>query len=108
MLDSLEVADPNCSTVVRFKTHEVRPKLHYDVDFQVHVECLNNTIKHIVVKEGVATSMMSLDCCKGIGSPVLYKSVTMLTTLDGCIFQYAWYYSLPSSIVWREDYAIQS
>ena len=52
LLSSLEVVDPNASTVVRFETHEVQPYFPYHVYFQVHVECLNKTIKLTVIDEG--------------------------------------------------------
>ena len=43
--------------------------------------------KHIVIDEGIAASMMSLSCWKGLGSPKLSKSATMLTAFDGRSFQ---------------------
>ena len=61
-MSTLGVVDPNGSTMVIFETHEVQHLFPYHVDFQVHVECLNNTIKHIVVDECTVTSMMSLAC----------------------------------------------
>ena len=53
----------------------------------VHVECLNNTIKCIVIDEVVAASVMSLVCWKGLGSPTLSKSRNMLTVFDGRLFR---------------------
>ena len=44
------------------------------------------TVKCIVIDEGTATSVMSLACWKGLGSPELSKSTTMLTTFDGRSF----------------------
>ena len=40
-------------------------------------------IKRTVIDEGAAASMMSLSCWKGLGSPELSKSTTMLTDFDG-------------------------
>ena len=45
------------------------------------------TVKHTVIDEGVTTSMMSLSCWKGLGSPELSKSGTMLTPFDGRYFR---------------------
>ena len=59
----------------------------YHVDFLFHVECVNNMIKHTVVDEGVATSVMSLACWKGLGSPTLSRSMTMLNSFYGHSFQ---------------------
>ena len=52
----------------------------------IHVEFLNKTVKCTVIDEGTATSVMSLACWKGLGSPELSKSTTMLTTFDGRSF----------------------
>ena len=86
-LSVIRVSDSNPSTTVIFDTHEVQPRLPYHVDFLVHVECMNNTIKCTVVDEGVAASVMSLACWKGLSSPTLLKSMTMLTAFDRHLFQ---------------------
>ena len=87
LLSALGIVDSNPSTVVRFETLEVQPHLPYHVAFLVDVECLNDMIKCTVIDEGAATSVMSLACWKGLGSPVLQKSMTMLNEFDGCSFQ---------------------
>ena len=86
LLIALQVVDPNPSTIVRFETHKVQPHFPYHVDFLVHVECLNNTIKCTFIDEGVVASVMSLTCWKGLGSPMLSKSMTMLIAFNGCSF----------------------
>ena len=53
----------------------------------IHVECLNMTVKHTMIDEGTATSVMSLSCWKGLGSPELSQSANMLTAFDGRSFQ---------------------
>ena len=53
----------------------------------IHVECLNMTVKHTVIDEGVVASVMSLSCWKGLGSPKMSQSTTMLTAFDGRSFQ---------------------
>ena len=83
---ALEMVDSNPSTIVIFDTHEVQDLFPYHVDFLVHVECMNNTIKRIVVDKGVTAFVMSLACWKFLGSPTLSKSMTMLTTFDGHSF----------------------
>ena len=40
-------------------------------------------VKCTVIDEGAAASVMSLSYWKGLGSPELSKSVTMLTAFDG-------------------------
>ena len=44
------------------------------------------TVKRTVIDEGVVASMMSLSCWKGLGSPKLSQSTTMLTAFDGISF----------------------
>ena len=39
-----------------------------------------------MIDEGAAASVISLACWKGLGSPELSKSTTMLTTFDGRSF----------------------
>ena len=86
MLSSLGINDDNSSSVIKFETMGLQPRLPYYVSLLIHVECLNMTIKHTVIDEGVASSVMSLSCWKGLGSPELYKSTTMLTSFDGRSF----------------------
>ena len=74
-------------SVIKFETAGLRPRLPYYVSLLVHVECLGMTIKCTVIDEGAAASVMSLSCWKGLGSPELYKSVTMLTAFDGRSFR---------------------
>jgi hypothetical protein len=62
---------------------DVKPRLAYHVDFQIHVEYSKYTIKHEIVDEGAATYVMSLVCWKVLGSPTLSKSSNMLNAFDG-------------------------
>jgi hypothetical protein len=84
MLGSL---DPCGSKVIKFNVTDVKPCLPYHVAFQIHVEYIKITTKHIVIDEGVMTCMMSLTYWKSIGSLTLTQSMTMLTTFDGNSFQ---------------------
>ena len=79
--------DDNSSSVIKFETVGLKPLLPYYVSLLIHVQCLNMTIKRTVIDEGVATSVMSLSCWKGLGSPELSKSATMLTAFDGRSFR---------------------
>ena len=69
LLFALGVNDDNSSSFIKFETTELQPCLPYYVSLLIHVECLNMTIKHTLINEGAATSMMSLSCWKGLGSP---------------------------------------
>ena len=66
----------------------------------IHIECLNMTVKRTVIDEGVAASVMSLSCWKGLGSPELSKSATMLTAFDGRLFRLH-EFSLPLRSIWE-------
>ena len=87
LLSSLGVVHESSSTIIKFETHGVQPHFPCYVSLLVHVECLKNTIKHTVIDEGVAVFMMSLSCWKGLGSPTLSKSGTILTAFDERLFR---------------------
>ena len=65
----------------------IQPSLPYYVSLLIHVECLNMTVKRTIIDEGAATSLMSLSCWNGLGSPELSQSATMLTYFDGRSFR---------------------
>ena len=79
--------DDDSSSVIKFETAGLQPRFPYYVSLLIHVECLNMTIKRIVIDQGTTASVMSLSCWKGLGSPKLSKSATMLTTFDGRSFR---------------------
>ena len=86
-LSDLGVNDDNSSSVIKFETAGLHSRLPYYVSLLIHVECLNMTVKRTVIDEGVDAFVMSLSCWKGLGSPELSKSTTMLTSFDGRSFQ---------------------
>ena len=53
----------------------------------IHIECLNNILKHTVIDEGTTASVMYLSCWKGLGSPELSQSATILTYFYGRSFR---------------------
>ena len=62
LLSSLGINDDNSSSVIKFETMGLKPRLPYYMSLLIHVECLNMTIKFTVIDEGAAASMMSLSC----------------------------------------------
>ena len=86
-LSALGVNDDNSSSVIKFETTGLQPHFPYCVSLLIHVEFLNMTVKHTVIDQGVVASVMSLSCWKGLGSPELSKSMTMLTAFDGSSFR---------------------
>ena len=87
LLSSLGVNDDNSSSVIKFETVGLQPRLPYYVSLLIHVEFLNMTVKHTMIDEGVVASVMSLLSWKGLSSPELSKSVTMLTVFNGRSFR---------------------
>ena len=73
LLSALGVNYDDSSFVIKFETTRIQPHLPYYVSLLMHVECLGMTIKRIVIDEGIAASVMSLSCWKGLGSPELSK-----------------------------------
>ena len=61
-LSALGVNDDNSSSVIKFETVGLQPRLPYYVSLLIHVECLNMTIKLTVIDEGVFASVMYLSC----------------------------------------------
>ena len=80
------MVDLHPSIVIKFETHEVQPHFSYHVALLIHMECMKNTIKCTMTDEGIAGFVMSLACWKGLGSPTLSISRTMLTNFDGIYF----------------------
>ena len=72
--------------MIKFETHGIQPRFPYYVSLLIHVECLNNTIMRTIIDECTITSMVSLSCWKGLGSPTLSQSANMLTAFDGRSF----------------------
>ena len=87
LLSGLGVSDDSSSSIIKFETMGVQPCFPYYVSLLIHVECLNNTVNRTLINEGISASMMSSSCWKGLGSPELSQSATMLITFDGRSFQ---------------------
>ena len=87
LLSALRVDDDNSSSVIKFETMGLQPHFPYYMSLLIHIECLNIAVKCTVIDEGIASSMMSLSCWKGLGSPELSQSTTMLTAFDGRSFR---------------------
>ena len=69
LLSSLGVNDDHSSSIIKFETAGLQPRLPYYVSLLIHVECLNMSVKHTVIDEGVVASVMYLLYWKGLGSP---------------------------------------
>ena len=87
MISTLGVNDDDSSSLIKFETIRLQPHFSYYVSLLIHIECLNMIVKHTVIDEDADPSMMCLLCWKGLGSPELSISVTMLTAFDGRYFR---------------------
>ena len=87
LLSALGVNGDDSSSVIKFETAGHQPRFPYYVSLLVHIECIGMTVKRTLIDEGTAASVMSLSCWKGLGSPELSKSTTMLTAFDGRSFR---------------------
>ena len=86
LLSALGFGDDSSPSVIKFETHGIQPHFSYYLSLLIHIYFLNNTIMCTVIYEGTATSMMSLSCWKGLGSPTLSQCANMLMTFYGRSF----------------------
>ena len=87
LFSALGINYDNSSSIIKFETMGLQPCLSYYVCLLIHVECLNMTVKRTGIDEGVAASVISLSCWKGLCSLELSQSPTMLIASDGRYFQ---------------------
>jgi hypothetical protein len=83
LLDSIGVVDPESSNHIMFNLENYASRLSHQLVFQVDVVVHNQQIHRTILDEGASTCVMSLACWKGLKSPALNKSPTMLRTFDG-------------------------
>jgi hypothetical protein len=83
ILAALGVVDPESSNQIMFNLDNYVSRLSHQLAFQVDVVVHNQQIHRIILDEGASTCVMSLACWKGLKSPALNKSPTMLHTFDG-------------------------
>jgi hypothetical protein len=86
LLSMLGYIDTSGSKVINFDVTDVKPRLHYHVEFQIHVGYSKYTIKRVFFYEGAATCVISLISWKYLVSLTLSKSSNMSTTFDGHSF----------------------
>jgi hypothetical protein len=79
----LATLDLESSNQIMFNLDNYVSQLSHQLAFQVHVVVHNQQIHRTILDEGASTCVMSLACWKGLKSPSLKKSPTMLRTFDG-------------------------
>jgi hypothetical protein len=83
LLVSIGAFDPESSNHIMFNLDNFMSRLSHQISFQIDVVVHNQQIHRTILDEGASTCVMSLACCKGLKSPALNKSPTMLCAFDG-------------------------
>jgi hypothetical protein len=83
LLAAIGAFDPESSNYIMFNLDDYRPRLSHQLAFQIDVVVHNQQIHRTILDEGASTCVMSLTCWKGLKSPALNKSPTMLRAFDG-------------------------
>jgi hypothetical protein len=96
LLTALGVVDLESSNQIMFNLDNYASRLSHQLAFQVDVVVNNQQIHRTILDEGTSTCVMSLACWKGLKSPTLNKSPTMLRAFDGrCFHPHGILQSLP-------------
>ena len=69
LLSALGVNDDSSSSVIKFETMGLQPRLPYYMSLLIHVECLNMTVKRTMIDEGTNASVMYFGMLVGFGFP---------------------------------------
>ena len=83
MLTTIGAVDPKNSLVITFDMSNFKKRLPHHMAFHIKSSYRKCNIFRTVVDEGASTCVMSLTCWKGIGSPAVVPSATLLTVFDG-------------------------
>jgi hypothetical protein len=83
LLAAIGVVDPESSNHIMFNLDNYVSRLSHQLAFQVDVVVHNQQIHRTILDEGASTCVKSLVCWKGLKSPALNKSPTMLRAFDG-------------------------
>jgi hypothetical protein len=75
--------DLESSNYLTFNLDDHQPRLSHQLAFQIDVIVHNQQIHQTILDEGASTCVMSLSCWKGLKSPTLNKSATMLRAFYG-------------------------
>jgi hypothetical protein len=83
LLDTICIVDLDSSNHIMFNLDNYVSLFSHQLAFQVDVVVHNQKIHRTILGEGASTCVMSLACWKGLKSPALNKSPTMLRAFDG-------------------------
>jgi hypothetical protein len=83
LLAAIGAVDPESSNTITFNLDDYKSRLSHQLVFQIEVVVHNQHIHRTILDEGASTCVMSLACWKGLKSPGLNQSPTMLKAFDG-------------------------
>jgi hypothetical protein len=83
LLATIGSFDPESSNNLTFNLDDHQPRLSHQLAFQIDVVVHNQQVHRTILDEGASTCVMYLSCWKGLKSPVLKKSPTMLCAFHG-------------------------
>jgi hypothetical protein len=83
LLAAIDAIDPESSNNITFNLDNFKSRLSHQLAFQIDVVVHNQHIHRTILDEGASTCVMSLACWKGLKSPALNQSPTMLRAFDG-------------------------
>ena len=83
LLSAIRGIDPTDSNLIYFDVENHVLCLPHRIPFLIKVIINENTIHRTVIDEGGSTYIMSITCCKAIGSPALNQSPNTLEAFDG-------------------------
>jgi hypothetical protein len=83
LLAAIGAFDPESSNYITFNLDDHQLQLSHQLAFQIDVIVHNQQIHRTILDEGASTCVMSLAYWKGLKSPSLNKSTTMLCAFDG-------------------------
>ena len=69
--------------MITFDMSNFKKRLPHHMAFHIRSTYRKCNIFRTVVDEGASTCVMSLACWKGIGSPTVFPSATLMTVFDG-------------------------
>ena len=83
LLAAIGIVDPESFNHIMFNLDNYTSQLSHQLSFQVDVVVHNQQIHRTILDEEASTCVMSLVCWKGLKSPALNKSPTMLRAFNG-------------------------
>jgi hypothetical protein len=83
LLEAIGVLDPESSNTITFNMDDYKMRLSHQLVFQIEVIVHIQLIHHTILDEGALTCVISLSRWKGIKSPGINQSPTMLKSFDG-------------------------